>query len=192
MKNILALSFLFMLLWIPGCSSITVNHDYNADYNFQALHTYSWLDDHKTVSSDARINNDLVKDRMVKAIESALNAKGYTKVAQTEASFLVSWHGAIDSKLQVDTIDHYYRPYGYGTGGTYDPFMGSGIRQTVVSEYDLGTLLIDILDPKEHKLVWRGTGQGVVHADRTPDERTAEINNAVVDILAQFPPTLQK
>ena len=192
MNQLRLIALIALLLSLSGCSAITVNQDYNPDYNFQTLQTYGWFDDNKTVSSDARINNDLIKDRIVKAIESSLHAKGYTKVPNAEASFLVTWHGTIDSKLQVNTIDHYYIPYGYSGRGAYYTFMDSGARHTIISEYDVGTLLIDILDPIKHKLVWRGTGQGIVHANRTPEEITEEINNAVSAIFTQFPPTPKK
>lgn len=196
MKIFHSLLLLALVLSLNGCSSVTVNQDYNPDYNFQNLKTYSWLDKDRTVGHDTRINNDLVKARMIQAIEANLNAKGYTKVDKNEASFLIMWHGSIDSKMQVDTINRHYGPYGYGSRGAYnrgyDPFMRGSSTHTVVSEYDLGTLLIDILDPSQHKLIWRGTGQGVVQPDRTPTEITEGINDAVQAILEPFPPTLTK
>lgn len=190
MKQCFPLLLLPILILLNSCSTITVHQDFDTTYNFHNLKTYSWLDKNRTVSSDTRIDNDLVKDRMIKAIETSLEAKGYTKVDKAQASFLVVWHGSIDSKLRVDTIDHYYRPYGYGARDVYDPFIRSRTTRTVVSEYDLGTLLIDILDPTEQKLIWRGTGQGVVHGDQEPAKITKSINNAVQEILSQFPPTV--
>ncbi len=188
MQQCFSLLLLPLILILSSCSVITVHQDFDQTYNFQGLRTYSWLDKNRTVSSDTRINNDLVKDRMIKAIEDSLEAKGYTKVDKAQASFLVVWHGSIDSKLQMDTIDHYYRPYGYGARDIYDPFIRNKTTRTVVSEYDLGTLLIDILDPTEQKLIWRGTGQGVVHGNQEPAKITKNINNAVQQILSQFPP----
>jgi len=188
MKRYITLLSAVFILALTGCSSIDVKQDFDTTYNFQDFTTYAWLDKDRTRSVDTRINNDLVKNRMISAIESALDAKGFTKVAKDQASFLVEWHGSIDSKLQVDTIDHYYRPYGYGARRGYDPFVHSRSSRTVVSEYDLGTLLIDILDPAEHKLIWRGTGQGIVHDNNEPAEITENIHNAVLEILAQFPP----
>ncbi len=192
MKSFKTCVFIALFLILNGCSSIDVKQDYNAEYNFNTLKTYNWLDTNPNVSSDSRVNNDLIKDRMTTSVEAALKAKGYTKVDRAEASFLVTWLGAIDKKLQVQTIDHYYRPYGYGSRGAYAPFTNSGSRKTIVSEYDLGTILIDILDPKEHKLIWRGTGQGIVHSGRSPEQITKGINNAVQQILEQFPPTHKK
>jgi hypothetical protein len=39
------------------------------------------------------------------------------------------------------------------------------------------------------ELVWRGTGTGALNPNATVEERTANINSAVAQILAQFPPT---
>jgi Holliday junction resolvasome RuvABC endonuclease subunit len=49
--------------------------------------------------------------------------------------------------------------------------------------------IIDVIDMNKKELVWRGTGTGVINPNATVEERTTNINNAVAQILAQFPPT---
>jgi hypothetical protein len=45
---------------------------------------------------------------------------------------------------------------------------------------------------KENKLEWRGTGQGALDDNPTVEDRIANIDSAVSQILAQFPPGTEK
>jgi len=175
-----------VLFVCAACSTLNVNTDFNPAYDFTKLKTYAWLDDGSLPSSDARINNDLIIDRVRAAVDQALAAKGYVKSDAKTADIMVSWLGAIDKKLQVESIDHFYSPYGYGS--LYrDPFWGGGMRTTTTREYEVGTLIIDILDPKQHKLIWRGTGSDRVSAKQDPESLTIGINSAVAAIMKDFP-----
>ena len=179
----------FLLLFVcAACSTISVDTDFNPAYDFTQLRTYSWVDDGKVSSSDTRINNDLIIDRVRSAVESNLAARGFVKASGQTADFQVSWHGAIEKKLQVETIDHFYSPYGYGS--LYrDPFRaGSSVRTSTAREYEVGTLIVDILDPVEHKLIWRGSGSKRVSGESDPEKITKKINEAVGAILKDFPP----
>ena len=186
MKNCL-LAFL-LLFFCTACSTVSVDTDFNPAYDFAQLKTYSWVDDGKAPSRDTRINNDLIIDRVCRAVESNLAARGFVKVNGKTADFQVSWHGAIEKKLQVDTIDHFYSPYGYGS--LYrDPFWsGRTMRTSTAREYEVGTLIIDILDPAAHKLIWRGSGSKMISGKSNSEKITKKINEAVSAILKDFPP----
>ena len=160
-----------------ACSTLRVNTDYNPTYDFKKLKTYTWLDDGRAPGSDARINNDLVIDRVRAAIERNLAAKGYLKSESISADFMVSWLGGIKKKLQVDSIDHFYSPYGYGALGR-DPFRTGvvGTRTNTIREYEVGTLIVDVLDPEQHKLIWRGTGTDRLTGGGDPEVITRNIN----------------
>jgi len=60
---------------------------------------------------------------------------------------------------------------------------------TYVTQYEEGTLVIDFVDMAKQELVWRGVGTGALSESPSVEERTANINNAVTQILDQFPPT---
>ena len=176
-----------LLVLSSGCSTISVITDYNPNFNFSALKSYAWLDNGQVPSSDARINNTLVVDRVRKAVEQTLAARGYVKTEAGSADFMVSWLGGIDKKIQAQTIDHFYSPYGYGALN-HDPYWGSTMRSTTAYEYEVGTLIIDILDPGPHKLVWRGAGQDHISGKKSPAEIEKGLNEAVTAIMKDFPP----
>ena len=186
MKNCLLVSFL--LLMCAACSTVNVNTDFNPAYDFSQLKTYNWVENGKVPSTDTRINNDLIIDRVRRAVEANLASRGFVKSNAKPTDFQVSWHGTIERKMQMETIDHFYSPYGYGA--LYrDPFWsGPTMRSSTVREYEVGTLIIDVLDPLHHKLIWRGSGSKMLSSSSNAEDTTREINEAVSVILKDFPP----
>ena len=160
-------------LTIAGCSTITVNQDYNTDYDFSKLKTFGFLPITENSGID-QINANRIKD----AINKNLSARGYTPSEQ--ADFGIALYFSTKTKTSV-------QDYGYGYG-----YGHWGMRDVEVSQYDEGTLVIDFIDIAQKELVWRGSGTGVVSGSASTEERTTKINNAVTQILAQFPPTKDK
>jgi len=174
-----ALSFV-----LASCATLQVSVDYNPDFDFGTITTYAWLPREMPPGTDVRINNALLNDRVVAAVDARLDAKGYRKVDSGTPDVYVTWLGAIDRKLRVDTINDYYGSYWHGS---YGCCWGDASR-TYVSEYEEGTLIIDILSAADHKLVWRGTGSDYIRATKSPEETTRNINAAIDGILKEFPP----
>lgn len=73
--------------------------------------------------------------------------------------------------------------YGYGLGR-----VGVGSTDVRVSEYEVGTLLLDVVDGSTNELVWRASAQARIDPNRTPQERTKLIRDAVHQMLERFPP----
>jgi len=175
------------LFLLAGCSTLTVKTDYEPQYDFSALKTYAWLEG-EAPSNDIRVNNSLIINRVVDAVNNDLQSKGYQLVEKDKADFYVNWFGGIENKIRRETINHYYGGMGYGYGawgyGGYWP----GYSQTYDVEYQEGSLIIDIADSKDKQLIWRGTGQDYVEDNETPEKITAGINQTVTKILGTFPP----
>ena len=60
--------------------------------------------------------------------------------------------------------------------------------QTTVREYEVGTLIIDLVDNKTDKLVWRGSVADTIREKNTPQERVDAINNAISQVMLAYPP----
>ena len=187
------LTLLLITFVLGGCASVPeVNFDYQPGFDFQRLRSYAWLESDKPPSSDIRIDNDLVRDRVVAAVNASLRRKGLLLSGTENADFLVTWFGAIDKRIQIDTVDHFYDPF---WGGGYYGFhrsWGPRFSSTRASEYETGTLIIDFVTPGEKRLFWRGTGSTFLGLSMdtglTAEETTAYVNQTVEAILAQFPP----
>ena len=180
-------SLILILLIFAGCSTIQVKNNYNPKTDFSRLKTYSWLHDKDQPSENVRINNDLVKSTVRSSVEETLNTKGFVKTGRDKADFLITWFGAIEQKIKKESIDHFYAPYGYGT--LYrDPYWNSQPNIASVTEFEKGTLVFDFLDPAAHTLLWRGSGSDEVIEGRPEAEVKRNLKEAVVKILAGFPP----
>lgn len=175
------------LMVLSGCSTIKVSTDYNPNTDFSTLKTYGWLHTVDQPSENVRVNNDFVRSTVREGVEEALAAKGFVKSDRESADFVITWFGAIEAKLKVENINHFYAPYGYGT--LYrDPYWNSQPSIANVTEYEEGSLVFDFLDPQRHALIWRGKGKGKI-AEGEPDEVVRKnLKSAVEDIIADFPP----
>lgn len=78
----------------------------------------------------------------------------------------------------------YYRPYYYAYGA---PFMYGGMSVSQ-EHYKEGTLIIDLIDRRSKKIVWRGFGVGEVHRNHQKDvDALPEVVAGVLDQLSLAP-----
>jgi hypothetical protein len=54
--------------------------------------------------------------------------------------------------------------------------------------YDEGTLVLEIVEQESQKLIWSGSATDRVNFSLSPEKEEAEINEAVREILKDFPP----
>lgn len=181
-----ALVAAFLALLLAGCApAITVSHDFDPGADFSSYRTWSWLPQLVPEVVDPRVHNDIVDQRVRRVVERALTAKGYQRLEPGQGDFGVRYHAAIEGKVSVQTIND---TYGYGPGWGPGPARGA-TTQTYVREWDEGTLVLDVVDGKSDKLVWRGSAQAEVSAEPPPPDSRDEILNLAVDeMLAEFPP----
>lgn len=183
----LSLVFSFVLLVGAGCASrIKVATDFDPNFDFSQVRSFAWLDDRSGVEGDRADVSSLLDQRIRSAIEADLLGKGLALADQTSADVLVSYHLGVEQKLDVNTIHTGYG-YGYGYRRGYG-YRGVGTT-TTVDQYEEGTLLIDLIQPGDKQLVWRGSGRARVKQSTTPEERDQRVREAVTVILAGFPPT---
>jgi hypothetical protein len=175
-------------LLVAGCApSIQVRSSFDPQADFSKATTYSWLNDVDQPSDNVRVNNELTRKTVRQAVEQALEEKGFTRVEDQQADLLVAWFGAIKTKIRSEGIEHFYSPYGYGP--LYkDPYWNTQPTAFKVSEYEQGTLIIDVLDPIQQRLLWRGIGSGQVVEDQPEETARKNLTSAVKQIMEKFPP----
>ena len=162
-------------LWVfAGCSSLRVNVDYDPDYDFQAQKSFA------IAYYNKEGEDTLFNDRLIRALEVDLQSKGYTKSVKEEADLIVTFHTNVENKVSIDTDYQMigYARYGYG---------GGMVATTRTYNYQKGTLIIDLLNPKDEKIVWRGTATDILKEHKTPQERIEYLNKVVEKTMASFP-----
>ena len=160
-----------------ACSSVyDVQYDYDQQTDFSSLRAYDWLPTPEGADID-----DISVERVKKAVNAALKAKGFSLAPQAP-DFLIAEHMGREEKVQINNWGYAYGPYTGYWGG----YWGNG----GVSEYryEEGTLILDFVDADTNKLIWRGAAKAEVDRVNTPEKRDALVAEAVEKILKHFPP----
>jgi hypothetical protein len=166
-------------LLLAACSGIRVNADFDPTTDWSALETYGWLSDARPPGDDPRLDDPLLDARIRRAVENALDGRGFRAAGPETPDFWIAFHVGIERRVDVDRI---YRSYGR-VG-----WRGGGYADTVVREYEEGTLLIDVLRPGSGELLWRGSAQARLREQPSPEAREKRVREVVEKILRQFPP----
>ena len=164
-----------------SCSPIySVKYDYDTKTDFASLKTYDWL----PIPAKADIDK-LNIERIKNAVNSQMTAKGLRK-SPDNPDFLIASHVGKKEKVRIADWG-----YGYGTYGRYWGGYG-GPRGVDVYKYEEGSLILDFVDAKSKKLIWRGSAKAQINTDKTPEKREKLIAEAVQKILEKFPPPPSK
>ena len=140
-------------------------------YDFSQLHTFF-------VKIGTSWGNPIGESQVKDMVAQTLTQKGWTQAASEDtADAVVVVHGATQQKHSLDTF--YSGMGGWGWGGM-------GTATTTTTTYTVGTLLIDIFDAKEHKLVYRGTAQDEL-SDKT-EKNVKKVQKALDKMFKDFPP----
>lgn len=178
MKRFLLL--LFVALISTSCDSVRVAADYDSSANFNAYKTFAFFKD----GIDKAEISDLDKRRILRAIETELLAKGFTKSKTPD--LLVNIF--TKERQEVNVYNQNFGMNGWGWGWGWGPMMGW--NQTNVTNSTRGTLFIDLIDANKKELVWQGIGQGYL-AFRM-DHKEERIKEFVTSILSKYPPEQKK
>jgi Domain of unknown function (DUF4136) len=168
------------ILMLPALAAgQDVKIDYDKAFNFSPVKTYS-------IAIATAWGNNLSERRVLEEIDQEIASKGWTKVPDGQADIIVLLHGATKTKQNVNTFySGGYGGYGYrGWGG------GMGSAQTTVSEYRVGTLVVDMFDAKSKNLVFRGTAEDEISDN--PDRNKSRLEKASTKLFKNFPPTAKK
>lgn len=168
-------------LSLAGCSSVSVQRDYDVTFDFASLKTFAWQHAEQPATGNPRIDNDLIDQRVRAAVNASLESKGFTLVEAAEADFLVAYFIDYRQRVQGSTWS-----VGMSTG-RYGRHGGVGY-QTDIEDYEEGSLTIDLIEPAADKIVWRGVGRRRSYESSDPGRITAVVNESVAAILDKFPP----
>ncbi|UCH83948.1 MAG: DUF4136 domain-containing protein [Candidatus Latescibacterota bacterium] len=186
MKTIGLIAVLFALT-ATGCGgSMDLSSDWDPEADFTNLNTYQFAERVSREDDDPRVYNDITEQRIRNAINTALQARGYELVTTGEPDFKVGWHGSIDKRMNMETVHNDYNYHTTGWVSPHDPRAPQS--KTYVNEWEEGTLIIDVIDPKKNELMWRGTGTALVDEDVSAEKDQSNLNDAVAKILKAFPP----
>jgi hypothetical protein len=156
-----------------------VSYDFDKNATFSAFRTYAHRD-------GTKVGQPLIDERIVAAIDTQMADKGLTRSESPDV--YVVYHVAFDEQKDISTFSTGYGggygAYGWGWGGGW----GGTSSTTQVRDILVGTLVVDIADAKQGKVVWRGMGVKEVDTQAKPEKRDKSINNALKKIFKNYPP----
>ncbi len=181
MKAIRAIFVLFFIGFTISCSTIYgVQHDYDKHVDFTNLKTYDWM----PIPEKADIDS-LNVQRVKTAVNEELQAKGLI-MTSNNPDFFVAEHLGKKDKVRVTNWGYGYGPYDRYRGGYWGP---QGVD---TYQYEEGSLILDFVDAKSKKMIWRGVAKAQIDDTNTPEKSEKLINEAVQEILKNFPPPSSK
>jgi Domain of unknown function (DUF4136) len=177
--------------WLEAAKT-DLTFQFDKTFSFVGLRTWAWHPDGKgsvhlalTAESDPKRLAGRVDPVIVPAVERELGARKFT-IAASNPDLLVNYYvlATIGSSSQVQgqflpTVPEWGLP----------PFPMS---TTALEVYPVGTVLIDVTDPKRQALVWRGGASRKLNLDSPDAERRKVLEKAIHDLLAKFPPPVKK
>ena len=187
-KSILIIGVILGLAFLNSCSSLKVYSDFDSSAEWSKFKTYEY---YGWAEESDRILNSLDRDRIENAFGEEFKARGLEYV-EKGGDMIVTLFVVVEQKTSTTATTtsmgggyggYYGGYYGYGPGYGW----GGGHSTTSIQEYDyqVGTLVCDVFDAKDEKLIWEGIGTKTV--DENPQTRDKNIPKAVKAIMSKFP-----
>lgn len=191
MKKLIPLAPALLLLWaLSSCTSYNYYQAAINKTNMSGYHTFAWMPHAK---SSNRSMGSMADMKIKEAATTALVAKGL-QINQQHPDLIINYTRVVGTGTYTTYYTPYYGGYwGWGWGwGWYRPwyYWGSpfaypgAVTYADKSHYREGTLIIDLIDPRTRKIVWRGFGVGEVHHD--PQKDVEDLPRVVDGILSQL------
>ena len=187
MNRVRTATILTLALAGTACGGLDVATDWDPSFDFATPRTFTVLEEASGRPLD-RLNDQRVKN----AIATAMEAKGFEQVADTSrADLAVGYQFTTEQRSSYQTVNTGWSSYGYGGYGGWYRYGGPMMTTSMTTEtrYDVGSLLIAIFDTDRRAMVFTSTGSKTLSdAQRSPEEAQARIDDAVTQILRDFPP----
>lgn len=180
---------IFILASVSSCSSIKFTSDKDDSIDFTKYKTYQY---YGWAEESNKLLNQLEQQRAESAFGTEL-AKRNLEYVESDGDLVVTLFIVTEQKTKTTatTTNTGGYGYGYGYGGYYGHGpaygWGGGTSHTTYNEYDytVGTLVIDIYDAKEKRLIFESVAQGETHDN--PKGQAERINKLAARMMKDYP-----
>lgn len=178
------------LALFAACSTYTVKTDFDPAIAYASYQTFDWYAASKRAKGKGSGTDPIMDKRVRASVQAVLESKGFKQEVVAEPDFLVTYYPVYRNKRYRTTTSFgggygwSRRPWGYG--------VGTRFSTSQVHNYREGTIILEIVDSRSNQLVWQGAAEGALTNLDNPEDAQEEIQKAVRDLLANFPPGLKK
>lgn len=189
MKQAILLASLMLL---AQCAPrVVIDSAQNVD--FSKYRTYDWMDSDVTAGQNPLYYNQIATQNVEDIINKALTGRGLKRVSR-RPDLLIGYHFFVEEKTRTVNVNP-------GPVGLYGPYYGWGRwgyrgwgpgwwgynfnnNQYIQEPYQAGTLVVDMVDARSKRLVWRGSIQNAVG---NPANISEQLASQVQSIVEKFP-----
>lgn len=159
-----------------SCATINVSSHIERGFDFSGFVTYDWGPPDNLPVGDPRLdNNPFFNDYLQGAIEKGMAAKGYERAATGQADLLIHYHANVAQRVDVYGVD---QGYGYCYQNCEPQY----------ADYEQGTLVIDLVDTRTNKVVWRCWAQNSMNGIIDNQDRLEkQVDESVTKMMMRLP-----
>jgi hypothetical protein len=170
-------------LVVAGCATKPdVRGDFDKSADFGNYRTYNFMAKSGTDATDAK---SLVTSILQSAAAREMEARGYTKSETPD--LVINFKGKLEEKTDIESTPAPYYGPSYGYRGWYGaPYGGYGGTEVTTRRYNVGTLVMDVVDHEKRQVVFQGGYQTTVSKEMM-ENREASLNAAVASMFAKYP-----
>lgn len=186
MRKVLMVSSLLALIY--ACSPrVAVDKSSQADFN--KYKTFAWMDSDIKAGQNPIYYNQIASESVENTMNGVLSEKGLQQV-NSKPDLLVGYHFFVENKTRTvsSPMSPFYGPYlgwgRWGYAGWGPGWWGWAGPQYREEQYKAGTLVVDMVDARTRKLVWRGS---IENALADPSRITAQLSREAERIVEKFP-----
>lgn len=175
------LAFFFSLLLLTACSSYQdAGVVYHQNFDFSAVKNYSFYERNSSFTESQNLL-DVHRNAIEIAIENAMAKNHFNYASLEQADIVITYHVLNGNRQEfskynkvIQFCNHCLRASAWQTDNIYKaPRFGS--------------LVLDIIDPKKHRSVWRSTYPLEIKGEDNSAISNEKIQQAIAAMLAQYP-----
>lgn len=166
-----------------GCATgPDVRSDYDPAADFGRFRTYGFVAQAGADQGDVR---SLTTLRLQQAASREMEARGYVRADNPD--LVLNFTGRLQERVDIES----WPAPSFGVGWGYRGWPGSawggwGATEVRTRRYNVGTLVIDVVDREKRQAAFQGSAEGVV-TQAMLNDLGAAIDDAVARIFARFP-----
>ncbi len=179
-----------MVFILGSCATTKVNVDYDKTVDFSKFKTYSF---YGWAKDSNKLLSPFDQERIQKAFANEFAKRGLKFVKEggdlTVALYIATQHKQETTATTTTTGMGGYYGYGgywgYGPAWGWGPSFSSSHTTYNTTDYQEGTLIIDVFDTKNQQLIWEAVGQKRV--DENTKGREERIQKLAQTMMKDFP-----
>ncbi len=158
-----------------ACSSLKTSLEYDKNADFRLYKTFAF--------AERSIQDPYWYSIVEASITAELKKKGLSPRDQ-DPDLVVSYNATF--AMGETTSKVYSSGVAYSTGTGWTTLAGAGL--VTVKDLPVGTLLVNLADPKKKELVWRATASAEIDRNASLAGRERAVSGAIARIFEGYPP----